>query len=204
VTGATNALAALLDPAEAPRAADADLGGWMQTRSAKAYHFEHPQQSSIVIGDIAHALSNICRYGGHSRAFYSVAEHSVLVSLVVEKTHPEHAFAALMHDATEAYVGDVPRPLKALLGRAYAELEKAAWLAICRKFGINPFLHECVKAADNAVLLAEKDVLLDEPPIPWTWAAGLTPADVAINCWIPRVAKMVFIDRFRELRERLA
>lgn len=179
-----------------------DLGGWMQTRSGRAYHFANPQQSEIVLGDIAHALSNACRFGGHPARFYSVAEHSVLVSLVVEKTHPEHAFAALMHDATEAYVCDIPRPLKHLLGVVYGNLEAKAWNAICLKFGICPTLAPCVKEADNTVLLAERDALLEPPPIPWAWAAGLKPAEVTINCWTPRIARNVFIDRFRELRER--
>lgn len=179
-----------------------DLGGWMQTRSGRAYHYENPQQDEIQIGDIAHGLSNLCRFGGHTAHFYSVAEHSVLVSLVVESTHPEHAFAALMHDATEAYVIDVPRPLKHLLGAVYAGLEAKAWAAICLKYGINPFLHECVKAADNAVLLAERDVLLERPAKAWNWAENIKPAEVAINCWIPRIARDIFIERFRELRER--
>lgn len=204
MSGATEALKRCyeIESAEAPKSGEPDLGGWMQTRSGRAYHFENPRQHEITLGDIAHALSNICRYGGHANRFYSVAEHSVRVSEVVERTHPEHAFAALMHDATEAYVGDVPRPLKALLGPVYAALEAKAWAAICVKFAINPFLHESVKAADNAVLLAERDVLLETPPIPWTWAAGLVPADVRIYGYAPNIARDEFIERYRELRER--
>jgi uncharacterized protein len=179
-----------------------DLGGWMQTRSGRAYHYQNPGQHEIDIGDIAHGLSNLCRFGGHAARFYTVAEHSVLVSLVVEKTHPEHAFAALMHDSPEAYVIDMPRPLKHILGVTYANLEAKAWQAICTKFGINPTLPPCVKAADNAVLIAERDALMEEPAKAWNWAEGIKPAEVTINCWVPRIARDIFIDRFRELGRR--
>jgi len=174
-----------------------DLGGWMQTHSGKAYHHRSPRQESIDINDIAHALSMICRFGGHTWHFYSVAEHSVLVSQVVPE---EHAFAALMHDATEAYVCDVPRPLKHMLGAVYAELEDLAWQAICQKFFIHPVLPACVKEADNTVLIAEKHALLLDPPIPWTWAADIEPADVTIRCLEPSLAKRVFLRRYMELR----
>lgn len=173
-----------------------DLGGWMQTRSGKAYFHQDPQQNSINLLDIAHALSNICRFGGHTDHFYSVAEHSVLVSRVVP---PEHALVALMHDATEAYVCDVPRPLKRMLGKVYADLEEKAWLAICEKFDMDPELPACVKEADNTVLIAEKNVMLLTPPIPWTWAANIEPADVVIECWDPKTAKEMFLARFLEL-----
>lgn len=174
-----------------------DLGGWMQTHSGRAYHHQNPTQASITIGDIAHGLSMICRFGGHVDRFYSVAEHSVLVSEVVP---PEHAFAALMHDATEAYVVDVPRPLKHMLGQVYADLEQKAWLAICEKFRIDPVLPPCVKEADNTVLIAEKNALLCPPPIPWTWAADIAPADVKIVGLTPPEAKAAFLARYMELR----
>lgn len=173
-----------------------DPGGWMQTRAGLAYFHENPTVDSIRIADIAHALSNICRFGGHTSRFYSVAEHSVLVSQVVPA---EHAFVALMHDATEAYVCDVPRPLKKMLGKVYADLEALAWDAICVKYGMDTDLPPCVKEADNAVLLAEKAALLLPAPLPWSWADGLLPADVKVRALQPKQAKAVFLNRFTEL-----
>lgn len=172
------------------------LDAWMQTRSGQAYHFEDPTPESIRIDDIASSLSKICRFGGHTSEFYSVAEHSVLVSMVVPK---EHAFAGLMHDATEAYVGDMVRPLKHAVGQAYSRLEAIAWAEICRKFGIMPFLDKSVKHADNTVLLRERDALMAAPPIPWSWADGLEPARVRIRAYEPRMAERFFMERYKEL-----
>jgi hypothetical protein len=175
---------------------DSRIGGWMQTRSGVAYFHQDPRPNDIRLTDIAHALSNICRFGGHTERFYSVAEHSVLVSQVVP---PEHAMIGLMHDATEAYVIDVPRPLKHMLGKVYSDLEDKTWAVICEKFGLDPDMPSCVKEADNTVLIAERNALLLEPPIPWTWAANLTPAAVEIRALAPADAKALFINRFIEL-----
>src|SRR4051812_16341267 len=89
-----------------------------QTKSAILLHngdffdFKDPRNHNYDIKAIAHALSNLCRYTGHSKRFYSVAEHCVLVSRLVD---PRFAFEGLMHDASEAFCGDVASPLKKLL-----------------------------------------------------------------------------------------
>lgn len=168
---------------------------WLQTRTGIVFDVLTPHSCDIRIEDIAHALSNLCRFGGHCRRFYSVAEHSVHVSYLVP---PEHAFAALLHDATEAYCVDVPRPIKELLPR-YREIESGIWAAIAKAYDLPLVLPECIKEADNAMLLAERDHLLDEPPIPWAWAAGLTPADRLPMCLAPHGAKEAFLVRFEEL-----
>lgn len=172
------------------------IGDWMQTRSGRAYWPLSPRAEDVDINDIATSLSKICRFGGHIKfEHYSVAEHSVHVSLCVP---PEHALQALLHDATEAYVGDVIRPLKQnLLG--YDEIEARNWAVIAQRFGLPLAMHPSVKVADNAVLLAEKEALLEDPPIPWHWAAGLTAAPVQIMGLMPDAAKWFFIERFEEL-----
>lgn len=171
------------------------IGDWMQTYTGRAYWPMSPNAADVHLADIAHALSMLCRYGGHTRRFYSVAEHSVLVSMVVPS---EFALQGLMHDATEAYVSDVIRPLKQNLSN-YAEIEQLNWLAIAERFGLPFTLAPEVKHADNAVLLAERDALLDTPPIAWDWARDLKPARVPIKGYTPTVAEFAFLKRFEQL-----
>lgn len=171
------------------------VGDWMQTSTSRAFYPLDPRPSEINILDIAHSLANLCRFNGHCRKFYSVAEHSVYVSQVVP---PRDAFAGLMHDATEAYCADVPRPLKRFLP-GYAEIEARIWQAIADEFGLDYDLPASVKAADNAVLLAEKDQLLGPVPMPWSWADGIQPASIFIGCWSPEGARTAFLSRFYEL-----
>ena len=80
---------------------------------------------------------------------------------------PEHSLVALLHDATEAYVTDVPRPLKRGLGKIYEEIEAGAWFAIATHFNLPLVLPECVKHADNAVLMAEKHQIMCSSPHTW-------------------------------------
>lgn len=105
-------------------------GDWIQTYSGRAFYPLAPYPQDVCIEDIAHALSQLCRFGGHCRRFYSVAEHSVLLSRVVV---PEFQLWALLHDASEAYLVDVPRPIKKQLP-AYVEAERRVMAAICARF----------------------------------------------------------------------
>ena len=101
----------------------------------------------------------MCRFGGHSRSFYSVAQHSVIVSELVEQRggDTEDVFAALMHDATEAYLGDMPHPLKhrSPLGTAFKAAEDHLEQAIRERFRIKPDVPE-IKRADRALLATER------------------------------------------------
>ena len=105
--------------------------GCFRTFSGKKIKIKNPQVDDIDIRDIAAALSKICRFGGHSSEFYSVAQHSVLVALMVPK---RLRAAALLHDASEAYLGDVIKPLKVILGPIYAELEANFQRVIMERF----------------------------------------------------------------------
>lgn len=187
-----------------PRQVDAEkeiatgrCGDWMQTVSGRAFWPLDPRPEDISIRDIAHALGMICRFGGHTKRFYSVAEHSWHVSHIVP---PEHALSGLLHDATEAYIGDMIRPLKNQV-QQFADVEDNVWSAICVKFHLPYGMDPSIKAADNAILLTERDQLLAKPPIPWHWAEGLTPAPRKLHCWTPSEAAPMFLKRFRELTE---
>ena len=113
------------DPRTADRFAE-EHHGWFLTSTGRRFVPQLPAASKIDIEDIAHALSQLCRFGGHCCEFYSVAQHSVIVSLNVP---PEHRFAALMHDAAEAYLGDVIQPIKRLLPE-YKAMESEVWRAL--------------------------------------------------------------------------
>lgn len=153
-----------------------------------------PSPDDVSIEDIAHALSHLCRYGGHCREFYSVAQHSVLVSRALPR--PLRLWG-LLHDASEAYVVDVPRPLKRYLPQ-YNEAEAAVTRAIVQAFNLTPA--ECppeVKQIDTAILSDEAAQLLGPPPRPWE--DMLPPLGIEITPWGSLRAKAVFLQEFHSL-----
>jgi hypothetical protein len=172
-------------------------GNWMQTVTGRAYWPLDPRPDEVFIEDIAHALAHTCRYGGHCSRFYSVAEHSWLVSYLV----PCHdALAALMHDATEAYVTDVPRPLKKNLTN-FKDIEALNWHAIAERFDLPHELPQTVHDADNAILFTEQRELMLPSPRE-DWGMGLKPpyeARVRIQGYSPDTARRIFLDRFHFL-----
>lgn len=180
---------AILEGAELERAGD-----WMQTFSGGRFYPLDPRPGDIEPADIAHALSLLCRYGGHVDRFYSVAEHCVLMSKAVS---PENALAALLHDATEAYVVDVPRPLKAHLPE-YRAIEDSVWVAISNAFGIPYEVPQEVKDADTRILIDERAALLPRAEH-WPSLDAYEPLDVPILAWTPGVAEVYFVDRLGEL-----
>jgi hypothetical protein len=169
-------------------------GDWMQTYSGGRYYPSDPQPEDINPTDIAHALSLLCRYGGHVDRFYSVAEHCVLMSNAVA---PEYALQALLHDATEAYVVDVPRPVKLVLPD-YRAVEDAVWSAIARYFDIPEKLPEAVKLADNQILIPERNTLMPRAE-KWDVDAEYTPLPVTIHGWAPHIAEHRYAERLAEL-----
>jgi len=131
----------------------------MQLASGKPFFPLDPRPDEIEIDDIAIALSRICRFGGHTTTFYSVAEHSILVSLLVPD---EHRLTALLHDATEAYIGDMIRPLKSQIPQ-FSEIENNLWGAIAERFSLPVEMPSCVKEADVLSLAIEKRDVMAEP-----------------------------------------
>ena len=131
------------------------MRAYIQTYTGMRVHLPGACPSEIRIGDIAHALSYAPRFAGHTDRFYSVAEHSINVAEIVPD---EYKLQALLHDATEAYLCDIPTPYKRLLTN-YKMLEDDLWSAISTKFGVPFVMHAKVKHADGVMLMTEKDAL---------------------------------------------
>jgi uncharacterized protein len=172
-------------------------GDWIQLASGRQFWPLDPQHHDIEIRDIAHALARQCRFTGHVRSFYSVAEHSVHVSHIC---NPADALAALLHDASEAYLVDIPRPLKRLPEFArYLEIEARLQAVIFERFGLSPEMPRSVKVADDAQLDAEARSLMWPLHRDWKLTGalgGITPA-----AWTPDYAECQFLKRFLELTE---
>ena len=168
---------------------------WIQTHSGRRFNPLKPNPNAIVIQDIAHALSMQCRFSGHCREFYSVAQHSVLVSYICNE---EDALWGLLHDASEAYLVDVPRPLKRS-GKfdAYIEFESVMTEAVCRRFAL-PFKEPpSVKKADTILLATEARDLMS--PLHSDWQQPVEPLPFKIEAWDHQKAKDMFMKRFFEL-----
>lgn len=170
---------------------------WIQTNSGVRFDLLVPSASMVHIGDIAHALSNLCRFNGHVREFYSVAQHSVHVSELVPK---QIALAGLLHDASEAYLGDVTTPLKAMLPD-YRMIEKNVMRAISRHFALVELMPAAVHYADKVALLTERRDLLTPCEHGWGYPEGIDPDPRTIHPMCPEEAKEAFMDRYYALTE---
>ncbi len=172
---------------------------WILTYTGRQYWPCSPVVDHIHEDDIAHHLSLCCRFVGASTEFYSVAEHSIHVAELVP---PEHKLTALLHDAPEAYLGDMSKPAKNQLGD-YRRAEALNWAAICQKFGVPYELPECVKQADYVMLHVEKRILLPHwrkhPGYGWGGEEPPIPGDVTIYCWPPTEAERHFSNMLRHL-----
>jgi len=178
----------------------------IQIASGDVFDPLDPDPDKILIADIATALGNQCRFTGHVGRFYSVAEHSVHVSRCVP---PEYAKPALLHDASEAYIGDLNSPLKneTELGRLYREVEQPLQALIEAKFGIATYeWADAVKAADESMREIERLQLLprteagDELWAEWPADSSLVPEHCWPQCWQPEMARVLFLERFREVQ----
>lgn len=156
---------------------------WFQTSSGRTINLQTPPFTwPIVLADIAHALSNVCRWGGHTKRFYSVAQHSILVANHLEPHGPEVMLWGLMHDAAEAYVGDMIGPLKRFLRLTqyrspYDQFEQSVHDAIALTFGLPKGFHheDRIVDADLAALATENRDLCFESQEHKDWAFNSLP-----------------------------
>lgn len=153
--------------------------------------------SDIDIRDIAHALSLQCRFAGHTKWHYSVGQHSILVSMEMERLgFPELALDGLLHDGSEAYLVDVPRPIKLIADfSTYRNIEERAQDAIFIKYIGRKGEHEQVKVADNMLLGKEAKVLMNNP----FWCHAMPKSGQAIRKMEPKTVEKAFLQRFNEI-----
>lgn len=177
-----------------------NIGDWFGTASGRVVYAFSPNVDEIDIEDIALSLAKQCRFAGHVRRnvwHYSVAQHSVHVSYAC---HPEHALIGLLHDAAEAYIQDLIRPVKHSLGPEYFEAERLWALAIGEKFGLGSQLADLpadVKLADEALLATERRDLVEHRNRPWCLRAE--PLPEVIHAWPAEIAYNNFMGRFGQL-----
>lgn len=176
-------------------AREATIGPNILMADGTYFHFDDPWRTGICVEDIAHALSNICRFTGHCREFYSVAQHAVLVSHLVPR---EFAYQALHHDDVEAVMGDVSSPLKKLLPE-YKRLEREIETVILAQQGITLPMPPEVKHADLVALLTEKRDLMPLAGGIWESLDGIEPDDAVIVPLSPTKARAAFLRRHEEL-----
>lgn len=175
---------------------------YIATFTGKQFFLLEPKLEDIDIFDIAHALSLQCRWTGHVKYHYSIAQHSVYCSLI----GPENeAFERLMHDASEAYMGDMNRPLKHYTeaGPAYRKQEAVIQSAICQRFGLAQVEPPSVHLADNAMLYAEKEQIMGykfEEAENWERYHDDYPRPI-ISKWTPEYAEVMFLKQFELLHK---
>lgn len=179
-------------------------GDWMETYTGKKVWPLDVRDEDVDIKDIARSLSMQCRYNGHVKFFYSVAAHCCIMADHAFKIGGAgYAFAALLHDASEAYITDVVRPLKPFL-QGYKEHELMVDFTIARVYGLAFPMPAWLKELDNRILLDERAVLMDKAQKNhWQLLDGLKPLGIAIPNWGPERAEDEFLDRFNTYQSML-
>ena len=172
---------------------------WIETISGVKFDILQPHPDMVRIEDIAHALSHQCRFTGHTSRFYSVSEHSMHVAWLCPT---EDALWGLLHDASEAYIADLARPVKHMtpVGEPYRIIEDRIMKAVCARFNLIPEMPGSVKRADGQMLFVEKKQLM--PGVPWgnDWGVDLSLLpEVTLECYEPKVAKEMFLSVYSNL-----
>jgi len=172
----------------------------LQTAHGGFFDLDRPSRSRFTIEEVAHQLSMICRFGGACAFHYSVAQHSVLVASLLP---PELQYEGLMHDAHEAFVGDMTNPAKPMLPD-YRKLERSVEQEMRRRFGLPSIKNPEVKRMDLVAMATERAQLMaptpSDSPHDWACIRDVAPAPVKIMPCSPEVAARRFLVMYRELR----
>ena len=176
---------------------------WIGTYTGRRFHPFAPRVEDVALEDIAHSLAHQCRYNGHCRVFYSVAEHSI--HLAGQMPDPL-ALLGLMHDAGEAYVSDIVRPIKPYLAihsgperNSFKRIEKDILRVIAYRFDLPWPVPAAIEAADLRMLATERLRLFDDRMPAWEDIAGVEPYPIGLPCWEPEDVAWRFHKRFAEL-----
>lgn len=192
-------------------------GDWIQVHSGRAFWPLDPREDELFIEDVAQGLSHLCRFGGQCREFYSVAQHSVLVSELCEGFTPTgadserrslNALSGLLHDAPEAFIADLPRPVRSQLP-SYNDIEAGLWQVCAQRWGLldadgAKFLYdeEILRRADDTALVTEKRDLM-AVSMHWGLEEEVEPVPRTILPVPSSEARGHFLERFKVLQQRL-
>ena len=168
---------------------------WIQTYTGRQFWPTDPRQEDITLEDIAHSLALKCRYAGHCLRFYSVAQHCVMASRLVPE---KHALWGLMHDAAEAYLADIPRPVKQEWLHL-RELENKILRMVANVYDLPWPEPPCIAVVDLILLATERRDLMARPPRPWISSERVIPLLERIKPWDSERAEEEFLKRFTEL-----
>jgi len=181
------------------------MESYIETYTGGKFYFLSPETQDYVMEDIAHALSMTCRFVGHCKEFYSVAEHSWHVARLLDGCPIEVQLAGLLHDASEAYITDIASPVKQHLPD-YRAMEDGILKALFEQYDLEFPMHPAVKQADLALLSTEAHYMLHSGGNTWDmWKSIRRPAPNALYRPVnmpPPQAKQLFLDKFKELNEK--
>lgn len=177
---------------------------WIQTFTGQALDFLNPTVEMVNIRDIGQSLARTSRYNGHTKWVYSVAQHSVYVSRLCA---PRHKLVGLLHDAVEAYTGDLVAPFKRLPGGLEGkvmEVEERLGHVVAEKFGLPKRIPKEVKKADLQMLATEKEQLMGPLEEAWiekgyTWTLPYAPVDIVIEKWDEDKSYWEFMKEYQRL-----
>lgn len=168
---------------------------YVSTYTGKQFYPLAPTPEQIDIEDIAHGLAYQCRFNGQTRYFYSVAQHSLIVADLVAQ---DLRAAALLHDAAEAYMGDMVKPLKQLFP-LFSEIESRVMSVVGLRYGIGNFDDPAIKRADLIALAMEKRDLMPNSSEPWDSLKGIVASPIRITPMSPQEAKAAFLLAFQSV-----
>ena len=169
---------------------------YVSTFLGNRFYLTRPHIDDVALEDIAHGLAYQCRFNGQTKSFYSVAQHSLMVMALVPP--PLHC-QALLHDAAEAYLGDMVKPLKQLFPE-FSVIEARVMEIIGQRFAVDlRKLDPAIKRADLIALATEKRDLMPYSTEAWSYLEDIAPLPDIIQPLNPQAAKEAFLAAFARL-----